>query len=124
MTDGKNILGVTNWSDNTTALEQQLAATKEKLHFSRTMKERQQLLNLENEVGAARQRVKDLRALAYSTAVRNRPEIERLKLETARLFTESISLDNESVMLEQALKAKYRELTELRQQIEADKNSI
>jgi hypothetical protein len=42
MTDSKNILGVTDWTDNTQDLEQQLQATREKLHFSRTMPEGQE----------------------------------------------------------------------------------
>jgi predicted nucleic acid-binding Zn-ribbon protein len=121
MTDSKNVLGVTDWVDNTSELEQQLEAVKDKLHFSRMMKERQQVLALENEVGEDRKRVAQLRSLAYDTAVKNKPEIEKLKLETARLISESISIDNESVMLEQALKAKHQELADLRQQIEADK---
>jgi hypothetical protein len=35
-----------------------------------------------------------------------------------RLISESIEIDNESVMLEQALRAKHQELADLRQQIE------
>jgi predicted nucleic acid-binding Zn-ribbon protein len=121
MTDSKNVLGVTDWTDNTHELEQQLEAVKDKLHFSRTMAERQQVLALENEIGEDRNRVAQLRSLAYDTAVKNKPEIEKLKLETTRLISESISIDNESVMLEQALKAKHQELADLRRQIEADK---
>ncbi len=124
MTDSKNILGVADWSENTDELEKQLESVKDKLHFSRTMVERQQVLELEKEVLADRERVKDLRTLAYSTALKNRPEIERLKLETAQLVNESIEIDNESVMLEQALKAKYQELTGLKRQIEDAKNLI
>jgi hypothetical protein len=124
MTDGKNVLGVADWSENTDELEKQLESVKDKLHFSRTMVERQQVLELEKEVSVERERVKALRALAYSTAVKNKPDIERLKLETARLVNESIEIDNESVMLEQVLKAKYQELTGLKRQIEDAKNLI
>jgi phage-related minor tail protein len=124
MTDSENILGVTDWADNTSELEQQLEAVKGKLHFSRTMRERQQISELEQQIAADRKRVAELRSLAYETSVKSQPEIERLKLQTARLITASIELDNESVMLEQALKAKYQELTELRKQIEADKNLV
>jgi hypothetical protein len=121
MVDSKNVLGVTDWTGNTHELEQQLEATREKLHFSRTMVERQQLAELEKQITGDRKRVAELRSLAYETSVKNKPEIERLKLETARLISESISIDNESVMLEQALRAKHLELTDLRRQIEADK---
>ncbi len=117
MTDS-NILGVTDWTGNTHELEQQLEATREKLHFSRTMKERQEVLALEKRITDDRKRVAELRSLAYATSFRNKPEVERLKLETARLISESIEIDNEAVMLEQAVKARYQELTELKRQIE------
>jgi hypothetical protein len=116
-----NMLGVNSWVDNTQDLEQQQREISEKLHFSRMMAERQQVLALENEITEDRKRVSELRSLAYATAVENKPIIEKLKLETARLISESISIDNESVMLEQALRAKHQELADLRQQIEADK---
>jgi chromosome segregation ATPase len=121
MADSKNVLGVADWSENTDELENQLKNIQDKLHFSRTMVERQEVLALEKQITDDRKRVAELRSLAYETAVRNKPEIERLKLETARLISESISIDNESVMLEQALRARHQELTDLRQQIEADK---
>jgi uncharacterized protein (DUF342 family) len=91
------------------------------IHLAATMAERQQVLVLENEINEDRKRVSELRSLAYEISFRNKPDIEKLKLETARLISESISIDNESVMLEQALKAKHQELADLRRQIEADK---
>jgi hypothetical protein len=94
------------------------------IHLAETVSERQKLANLQNEISLDRKRVAELRSLAYETSVKNKPEVERLKLQTALLITASIELDNESVMLEQALKAKYQELTELTQQIEANKNSV
>jgi predicted nucleic acid-binding Zn-ribbon protein len=124
MTDSKNVLNVENWSGNTDELEKQLEATKEKLHFSRMMTERQKVLALEKEIADDRKRVADLRSLAYDTAVRNKPLVEKLKLETARLINESVSLDNESVMLELTLRPKHQEITDLKWQIEADKNSV
>jgi predicted nucleic acid-binding Zn-ribbon protein len=124
MTDSKNILGVSDWTDNTDELEQQLEAVKGKLHFSRTMAQRQQLSELEKRIADDRKRVAKLRSLAYETAVSNKGEIERLKLETARLISESVSLDNESVMLELTLRPMQREITELKQQIEADKDLV
>jgi hypothetical protein len=81
-------------------------------------------MQLENEIATDHKRVKNLRSLAYSTAMRNKPEIERLKLETARLISESIEIDNESFMLELSLRPKQQELTDLRRQIEVDKNSV
>jgi tRNA U34 5-carboxymethylaminomethyl modifying GTPase MnmE/TrmE len=116
-----NVLGVSSWADNTEDLEQQRREISDKLHFSRTMAERQRLADLENQVAEDYKRVKSLRSLAYETAVRNKPEIEKLKLETARLINESVSIDNESVMLELSLRPKQQQLTELRGEIETDK---
>jgi predicted nucleic acid-binding Zn-ribbon protein len=111
-----------NWTNELETLQAEQEDLNGRLHLARTLKPRQELLNLENEVNADRQRVKELRALAYATSLKNKPEIERLKLETARLINESISIDNESVILELSLRPKQQELTELRKQIEADKS--
>jgi uncharacterized protein YpiB (UPF0302 family) len=116
-----NMLSVNSWVDNTQDLEQQQREISEKLHFSRMMEQRQRLADLENQVAEDYKRVKSLRSLAYDTAIRNKAEIEKLKLETARLINESVSIDNESVMLELSLRPKQQQLTELRREIEADK---
>jgi predicted nucleic acid-binding Zn-ribbon protein len=113
-----------NWTDELQALETEQQDLNGRLHLARSMKPRQDLLNLENQVNADRQRVKDLRALAYDTSVKNKSKIDRLKLETARLINESISIDNEAVMVELTLRPKQQEINELRKQIEADKNSV
>jgi hypothetical protein len=113
---------MTNWTNELETLQAEQQDLNGRLHLARTIKPRQDLLNLENKFNADRKRVAELRSLAYDTAVRNKPEIERLKLETARLINESISIDNESVILELSLRPKQQELTELRKQIEADKN--
>jgi hypothetical protein len=119
-----NMLGVNSWLDNTEDLEQQQREISEKLYFSRTMEQRQRLADLENQVAEDYKRVKSLRSLAYATSIKNKPEVERLKLETARLISESIEIDNESVMLELSLRPRQKELTELKRQIEDDKNSV
>ncbi len=110
-----------DWANELETLQAEQADLNGRLHLARTMKPRQQLLDLENKVNADRQRVKELRALAYDTAVKNKAEIDRLKLETARLINESISIDNEAVMVELTLRPRQQEVNELRQQIEADK---
>jgi predicted nucleic acid-binding Zn-ribbon protein len=66
----------------------------------------------------------ELRSLAYETAVKNKSKIEKLKAETTRLINESISLDNEAVMVELTLRPRQQEINELRKQIETDKNSL
>jgi hypothetical protein len=115
---------MTDWLNELELLENENKALQEKLHLARTLEPRQRLMALEDEITESRKRVSDLRSLAYATAVRNKPEIERLKLETARLINESISIDNESVILELFLRPKQQELTELRKRIEADKISV
>jgi hypothetical protein len=110
-----------NWTNELETLQAEEQDLKARLHLARTMKPRQQLLDLETDVNSDRQRVKELRQLAYDTSVKNRSEIDRLKLETARLINESISLDNEAVMVELTLRPRQQEINELRQQIEADK---
>jgi predicted nucleic acid-binding Zn-ribbon protein len=114
----------TNWTNELQVLEAEAEGLNERLHLARTMKPRQELLNLESEVNTSRQRVKELRALAYDTALKNKGEIDRLKIEAARLSNESISLENEAVMVELTLRPKQQEINELRKQIEADKNSV
>jgi predicted nucleic acid-binding Zn-ribbon protein len=113
-----------NWTSELETLQAEQEDLNGRLHLARTMKPRQELLTLENEVNADRQRVKDLRALAYDTCVKNKSEIDRLKLETARLINESISIDNEAVMVELTLRPRQQEINELRKQIEADKISV
>jgi predicted nucleic acid-binding Zn-ribbon protein len=113
-----------NWIEELQALEAEQAELNGRLSLARTMKPRQELLTLENEMTADRQKVKELRALAYSVAVKNKGEIDRLKIEAARLSNESISLENEAVMLELTLRPRQQEINELRKQIEADKVSV
>jgi hypothetical protein len=113
-----------DWTNELETLQAEEADLEARMHLARTMKPRQELLELENAVNSDRQRVKDLRALAYDTAVKNKAEIDRLKLETARLINESISIDNEAVMVELTLRPRQQEINELRQQIEADRISV
>jgi chromosome segregation ATPase len=117
----KGVTVMIDWTNELQTLQAEEEVLQEKLHLARTMQPRQQLLELEKEVSADRKQVADLRSLAYNTAVRNKPEIERLKTETAWLINESVSIDNESVMLELSLRLKQQQLTELRREIEADK---
>jgi hypothetical protein len=116
--------GVKTMTNELEELQQMKKDLDKHIHLAETVSERQKLSDLQNEISLDRKRVAEFRSLAYETSVKNKPEIERLKLQTARLITASIELDNESVMLEQVLKAKYQELTELTQQIEANKNSV
>jgi predicted nucleic acid-binding Zn-ribbon protein len=111
-----------NWTNELETLQAEQEDLNGRLHLARTMKPRQELLMLENEVNADRKRVKELRQLAYDTAIKHKGEIDRLKIEAARLSNESISLENEAVMVELTLRPRQQEINELRKQIEADKS--
>jgi chromosome segregation ATPase len=121
MADSKNVLGVTDWTDNTHELEQQLQATKEKLHFSRTMKERQRLLTLQNEVSADFKRVKELQNKAYEVAIANKSEIKRLNDAAEKLRLESVDITVDAWQLENNLKGKRAEMWQLEKAIADDK---
>jgi hypothetical protein len=121
MIDSKNVLGVTDWTGNTHELEQQLEATKEKLHFSRTMKERQRLLTLQNEVAADFKQVKELRNRAYEVAIANKNEIERFNDEAEKLRLESVDITVDAWQLENNLKTKRAEMWQLEKAISDDK---
>jgi chromosome segregation ATPase len=123
MTDSKNVLGVRDWSDNTQALEQQLEDTREKLHFSRTMAERQRLLTLQNEVAEDFKRVNELRNKAYEVAVSNKAEIKRLNDAAEQLRLESLELSMDSWELENKLKGKRAEMWQLEKAIADDKKA-
>ncbi len=112
-----------SWTDELQTLEAEQADLNGRLHLARTMKPRQELLTLENEMTAERQKVKELRALAYTVAVKNKGEIDRLKIEAARLSNEAIALENQAVMVELTLRPRQQEINELRKQIEADKSA-
>ncbi len=94
------------------------------IHQAATSEQRKQVLALETKISEDHKRVAELRSLAYEISVKNKPEIERLKLETARLISQSIEMDNESVMLQHAMRAKHQELADLRRQIEVAKNPV
>jgi hypothetical protein len=121
MADSKNVLNVENWSGNTDELEKQLEATKEKLHFSRTMAERQRLLALQNEVSADFKRVKELRSKAYEVAIANQSRIKSLNEEAEKLKLESVDITVESWQLENNLKIKRSEMWQLEKAIADDK---
>jgi hypothetical protein len=118
-----NILGVTDWTENTQDLEQQLEATKEKLHFSKTMKERQRLKVLEEEISADFIRVKELRNKAYEVSLFNQKEITRLKEAAELLRLESVDISVDSWQLENELKAKRVEVFQLEKAIADDKKA-
>jgi hypothetical protein len=117
MMDSKNVLNVENWSGNTDELEKQLEVTKEKLHFSRTMAERQRLLTLQNEVAADFKKVKELRNKAWEVSVSNQSEVKRLNDAAEALRLESVDISVDVWHLENNLKTKRAEMWKLERAI-------
>jgi DNA repair exonuclease SbcCD ATPase subunit len=114
MTDSKNILGVIDWTDNTDELEQQLEAVKDKLQFSRTMAEREQVLQLEKELLADRELLKELRSKSDELAVQNKPIVVELESRVKALKEESWDSFMDAQELERAIQIKNQELNRLR----------
>jgi hypothetical protein len=123
MTDSKNVLRVQDWLENTQDLEQQLEATREKLHFSRTMAERQRLLILKNEVAEDFKGVKELQNKAYEVAIANKSKIKRLSDAVEKLRLESVDITVDAWHLANNLKAKRVELLQLEKLISDDKKA-
>ncbi len=123
MINERDIEGVENWNANTQRLEKELEATKEKLHFSRTLAERQRLLALQNEVAEDFKRVKELRDKSYTVGISHKAEIKRLNDEAERLRLESLDLSMDSWELENRLKNKRAEMWQLEKSISDDKKA-
>ncbi len=119
----RDILGVENWTLNTQRLEQELESTKEKLHFSRTLAERQRLLVLQKEVAEDFKLVKELRDKSYTVGMSHKAEIKRLNDEAERLRLESLDLSMDSWELENNLKTKRAEMWQLEKVIADSKNA-
>ncbi len=123
MLEERDILGVENWTANTQRLEKELESTKEKLHFSRTLAERQRLLVLQKEVAEDFKLVKELRDKAYTVGMSHKAEIKRLNDEAERLRLESLDLSMDSWELENNLKTKRAEMWQLEKAIADSKNA-
>ncbi len=123
MLDERDIEGVENWTLNTQRLEKELGATKEKLHFSRTLAERQRLLALQNQVAEDFKRVKELQNRAYEVAVANKAKIKSLTDEAEKLRLESVDLSVDAWQLENNLKVKRAEMWRLEKAIADTKNA-
>ncbi len=124
MLNEKNILGVKDWNENTRELEQQLEETQHKLHFSRTIVERQKLEALQNEVAEGFKRVKELNKKSYEVAIANKAKIKRLTDEAEKLRLESLELSIDEWELENKLRAKRVEIYQLEKAIADNKNLV
>ncbi len=118
-----NMLGVNSWVDNTQGLEQQQREISEKLHFSRTMAERQRLADLQNEVAEDFRQMNELRNKSYEVAIANKAKIKSLNDEAEKLRLESVDLSVDAWQLENNLKAKRAEMWQLEKAIADSKNA-
>ncbi len=123
MLDEKNVLGVSDWTENTVELEQQQREISEKLHFSRTMAERRRLADLQTEVAEDFRRVKELQNRAYEVAIANKAKIKSLTDEAEKLKLESVDLSVDAWQLESNLKTKRAEIWQLEKTIADSKNA-
>ncbi len=121
MLNERDILGVENWTLNTQRLEQELEATKEKLHFSRTLAERKRLLTLQNEVAEDFRQMNELRNKSYAVAIANKAKIKSINDEAEKLKLESVDLSVDAWQLENSLKIKRSEMWQLEKAIAEDK---
>jgi Tfp pilus assembly protein FimT len=123
MIDERDIEGVENWTANTQRLEKELESTKEKLHFSRTLAERQRLLALQGEVSEDFRQMNELRNKSYDVAIANKAKIKSLNDEAEKLKLESVDLSVDAWQLENNLKAKRAEIWQLEKTIADSKNA-
>ncbi len=123
MIDERDILGVENWTANTQRLEKELESTKEKLHFSRTLAERQRLLALQGEVSEDFRQMNELRNKSYEVAIANKSKIKSLTDEAEKLRLESVDLSVDAWQLENNLKTKRAEIWQLEKVIADSKNA-
>jgi hypothetical protein len=120
----KNMLGVSDWKENTAELEKILAETKEKLDFSRTIVERQKVSALQDEIIEGSKQVKAMNKKAYEVAIANQAEIKRLNDAAKKLRLESVDISVDALHLENNLKAKRVEMWQLEKLIkDAKENS-
>ncbi len=120
----KGVTVMTDWTNELEALQNEDKILQEKLRLARTMQPCQELLELEREVSADKEKLKNLSATGYQIAVKNAPEIQRLYAEIARLKSESIDLDADAAVLQLQVRNKQQQLFQLRASIEDDKNSV
>ncbi len=121
MINERDIEGVENWNANTLRLEKELESTKEKLHFSRTLADRQKLLALQNDVAFDRAKVKELEARAYEVGMKNKILIKNHLDEAERLRLESFDISADAWELQSRLRTKQTEMYQLQKAIADDK---
>jgi hypothetical protein len=121
MINERDIEGVENWNANTLRLERELEATKEKLHFSRTLADRQRLLTLRSDVAFDRAKVKELEAKACEVGIKNKLLIKNHLDEAERLRLESFDISADAWELQSRLRTKQTEMYQLQKAIADDK---
>jgi polynucleotide 5'-kinase involved in rRNA processing len=116
-----NMLGVNSWVDNTQDLEQQQREISEKLHFSRTMEQRQRILTLQSQMKDERTRLIELKAVSLQTDAMVIPRVKELELEIKQLKEKAFSDFNATLNCEDGIKAMNRESNAIEKQIRESK---
>jgi hypothetical protein len=98
-------------------LEAQKVGLSEQIAFAKTMKEREQVLILEREIQADRERLKEMRLESDSVAARNKPVIVELEARVKTLKEESWDSFMDAQELERAIQLKNQDLSRLRRLI-------
>ncbi len=118
-----NMLGVNSWVDNTHDLEQQQREISDKLHFSRTMEQRQRVLTLQSQMQSERERLTELKAVSVATDAFTIPRVKELELEIKQLKEKAFSDFNATLNCEDGIKAMNREVNALEKEIREDKEA-
>jgi hypothetical protein len=98
-------------------LEAQQAELLEQIAFAKTMKEREQVLLLEREIEADRERLKEIRLESDSVVARNKPVIIELEFRIKNLKSESWEVFMDAQELERRIQIKNQDLFRLRRVI-------
>jgi hypothetical protein len=108
--------GVMNMDNQNTVadLEKQQTELVEQIAVAKTIKQRQRVAEIEKEISADNERLKQLRVDSAETDARNQPIIADFEAKIKTLKSESWETFMDGFELERAMQAKHREATELR----------
>jgi hypothetical protein len=102
-------------NQNTVAdLEKQQTELAEQIAVAKTIKQRQRVAEIEKEILADNERLKQLRVDSAETDARNQPIIADFEAKIKTLKSECWETFMDGFELERAVQAKHREVTELR----------
>jgi seryl-tRNA synthetase len=103
-----------DYQNKVAELERQQSELSGQIIFAKTMKERQQVLQLEKELLADRELLKELRSKSDELAAQSKPIIVELEARVKTLREESWDSFMDAQELERAIQTKNQELNRLR----------